>query len=87
MPIQTVTCPECGSTQQVDLSPDQRATLQHIEGQDVLKVRPRVMPIHTPERSERPEGSPDRSFNRVSPRSRPGPFNAPTDPIDLNRGD
>lgn len=88
MSIHTVTCPECGNTQEVDLPAGQTATMQHQATQPgiglttqrvshLMRVRPRVMPIERPERSERPPRE------ETQPPS-PGPFNQP---VDLNRGD
>lgn len=46
MPIQTVICPDCAAVLTVDLPIGSRATLEHREGVDLLKIVPRVQPIN-----------------------------------------
>lgn len=78
MAIHLVVCPTCFDSQEVDLPPDQRATLQHTERGHVMRVKPRVMPILTPERSERPK-------DVMQPHIFPG--QPDLNRVDLNRGD
>lgn len=46
MPLQTVICPECARTLTVDVPTGDQATLTHREGVDLLKIAPRIRPIH-----------------------------------------
>ena len=45
MPIRTVICPTCAHAITADIPPSHRATLEHRDGIDLLRVTPRVLPI------------------------------------------
>lgn len=86
MTIHLIVCPTCSDSQEVDLLPGQRATLRHTERGHIMRVMPRVMPILTPERSERPKS--DQSRERPKDAMQPHVFGPrPFDQPDLNRGD
>lgn len=89
MTIHTLTCPECGNAQDIDLPSGQSANMQHraMPGarapvSHLIQVRPRVMPILTPERSKRPKDN----TQREQPKDTIQPHTFPGQP-DLNRGD
>ena len=56
MPIQTILCPDCGTTITVETETGQRATLHHRTGPHLVKVTPRIMPIHQPQRDPERSG-------------------------------
>jgi len=45
MPIQTVICPDCANTITTDVPPGHKAAIEHRDGVDILRVKPRVLPI------------------------------------------
>lgn len=45
MPIQTVICPDCANVITTDVPIGLKATIEHRDGVDMLRVRPRVLPI------------------------------------------
>ena len=45
MPIRTVICPTCAHAITADIPPSHRATLEHRDGVDLLRVTPRILPI------------------------------------------
>ncbi len=45
MPLQTVICPDCANTITTDVPTGHKATIEHRDGVDILRVKPRVLPI------------------------------------------